>query len=67
MEVINALFRQNGEHKYAYGAETLIQLLRSVGFSRVTQMSFGRSSDPAMPPDTPERQSESLYVEAAKT
>jgi predicted SAM-dependent methyltransferase len=67
MELINAIFRQNGEHKYAYDAETLIQLLRSVGFSRVTQMSFGASSDPAMPPDTPERQSESLYVEAAKT
>jgi predicted SAM-dependent methyltransferase len=67
MELINALFRQNGEHKYAYDAETLIQLLRSVGFSRVTQMSFGDSLDPAMPPDTPERQSESLYVEATKT
>jgi predicted SAM-dependent methyltransferase len=66
MELINALFRQNGEHKYAYDAETLIQLLRSVGFSRVIQMSFGMSSDPAMAPDTPERQSESLYVEAAK-
>jgi len=67
MELINAIFRQHGEHKYAYDAETLIQLLRSVGFSRVAQMSFEASSDPAMPPDTPERQSESLYVEATKT
>ncbi len=67
MEFINAIFRQNGEHKYAYDAETLMQLLRRVGFSRVAQMSFGASLDPAMPPDTPERQSESLYVEAMKT
>jgi hypothetical protein len=67
MELINAIFRQDGEHKYAYDAETLMQLLRSVGFSRVTQMRFGVSSDPAMPPDTPELQSESLYVEAAKS
>ena len=66
MEFINAVFRQNGEHKYAYDAETLVYLLRRVGFATVNQSSFGKSSDLHMAPDTPERQSDSLYVEAAK-
>jgi predicted SAM-dependent methyltransferase len=66
MELINALFRQNGEHKFAYDAETLIKLLRSVGFSNVTRAGFGISADPMMVPDMPERRTESLYVEASK-
>jgi len=66
MQFINVIFRQNGEHKYAYDAETLIQLLRTVGFAKVSKTSFGVSSDPNMAPDTPERRSESLYVEAVK-
>jgi predicted SAM-dependent methyltransferase len=66
MEFINAVFRQNGEHKYAYDAETLIYLLRRVGFATVSQTSFGISSDAHMAPDTLERRSDSLYVEAVK-
>jgi len=66
MQFINAIFRQTGDHKYAYDAETLIQLLRTVGFARVSKTSFGVSSDPNMAPDTPARRSESLYVEAVK-
>jgi len=66
MEFINAVFRQNGEHKYAYDAETLVNLLRRVGFATVRQTSFGISSDADMAPDTPERRSESLYVEAVR-
>jgi hypothetical protein len=66
MEFINAVFRKNGEHRYAYDAETLINLLRRVGSGIVRQPSFGISADADMPPDTPERRSESLYVEAIK-
>jgi predicted SAM-dependent methyltransferase len=67
MQLINALFRQNGEHKYAYDAETLMELLRSVGFSKIRRMDFGVSADPLMVPDMPERRTESLYVEALRT
>jgi predicted SAM-dependent methyltransferase len=66
MEFINALFRQSGEHKYAYDAETLMALLRRSGFSNVTRKDFGVSADPLMAPDTPARRTESLYVEASK-
>ena len=66
MQFINAVFRQGGEHKYAYDAETLIQLLRSIGFKSVNQTDFQKSSDPAMTPDSPKRRFESLYVEARK-
>jgi len=67
MEFINALFRQNGEHRYAYDAETLIRLLEQVGFATVRQTRFGVSTYANMAPDTPERGPESLYVEAIKT
>jgi len=66
MELINAVFRQGGEHKYAYDGETLMRSLREAGFAKVERASFGVSVDPAMAPDTPERLTESLYVEASK-
>jgi len=43
MELVNAVFRQNTEHKFAYDAETLMALLRRCGFARVEQQAFGRS------------------------
>lgn len=66
MELINAVFRQDTEHKFAYDAETLIMDLKSAGFSQVVQQEFGRSLLQDPPPDTPARRTESLYVEAAK-
>jgi hypothetical protein len=65
MEMINAVFRQRTEHKYAYDAETLILRLKNAGFGKVAQQSFGQSFGPP-PPDLPSRKSESLYVEAVK-
>lgn len=67
MELINAVFRQDDEHKYAYDAETLIHVLRAVGFSRVVRMNYGESASPEMPAGHPDRRSESLYVEASKS
>jgi predicted SAM-dependent methyltransferase len=64
MELINAVFRQGNEHKYAYDAETLIVVLQAAGFIEVERKNFGQSGDPALLIDTPERASESLYVEA---
>ena len=67
MQFINAIFRQGGEHRYAYDDETMARVLTSAGFTNVVRSGFGESSDPAMAPDTPERKNESLYFEASKT
>ena len=66
MEVVNAVFRQRTEHKYAYDAETLMLDLGAAGFSSVIHQAFGKSVLPGAALDTPERASESLYVEAVK-
>ncbi len=66
MQVINAVFRQYGEHKYAYDAETLIHLMHKAGFTKADRVSFGASAAPDMISGKPERESESLYVEAVK-
>lgn len=66
MQFMNAIFRQKGEHKYAYDAETLSLMLREAGFTRITQQQYGVSLDPKMAPDSLDRSAESLYVEAVK-
>jgi predicted SAM-dependent methyltransferase len=66
LEFINAVFRQGGEHKYAYDAETLILLLNEAGFSRVVQQAFGISLSGGTTLDTFTRRTESLYVEGVK-
>ena len=63
MEVINAVFRQGVEHKYAYDLETLVCLLERHGFM-ASQCQFGSSDTSEMVLDSAERASESLYVEA---
>lgn len=67
MELVNEIFRQNGEHQYAYDAETLIADLREAGFDRVIEQSFGVGQDARLLLDRPSRAAESLYVEALKT
>jgi predicted SAM-dependent methyltransferase len=66
MEFINFVFRQDGEHKYAYDAETLLLALREAGFSDVSETGYNISCDPNMVADTPERKTESLYVEGRR-
>lgn len=66
MQLINAVFRQHGEHKYAYDEETLMLVLQVAGFAKVIPQSFGVSVDNDMAPDRYERRTESLYVEAIK-
>jgi predicted SAM-dependent methyltransferase len=67
MEVLNAVFRQYFEHKFAYDFPTLEFLLRRYGFGEVWNQSFGRSMLPELAIDSPDRASESLYVEAVKS
>ena len=66
MELVNMLFRQDGEHHYAYDAETLLLDLRDTGFARVLEQRFGTSMDPRLLLDQPSRAAESLYVDAVK-
>jgi predicted SAM-dependent methyltransferase len=66
MQFMNAIFRQRAEHKYAYDDETLLLALREAGFVDVVVQQFGVSIDPKMAPDSNERRTESLYVEAVK-
>lgn len=66
MELINVVFRQGSQHKYAYDFATLEFLLRRYGFSEVLRQEFGKSLLPELAIDQPCRASESLYVEARK-
>jgi hypothetical protein len=65
MEMINAVFRQNGEHRYAYDSETLLLTLREAGFADAVYCRYGESRN-GTSPDRIERRSESLYVEGIK-
>ena|ERR1700731_1816289 len=66
MEVLNVVFRQYFEHKYAYDFPTLEFALRRAGFSDIHRQGFGKSLLPELCIDNPDRVSESLYVEAVK-
>jgi len=66
MEVVNSVFRQYFEHKFAYDFDTLNFLLNRYGFCKVLKMSFGQSIKPELCIDNPDRAAGSLYVEAAK-
>lgn len=66
MELINFVFRQQYEHKYAYDYATLEFLLYKHGFSIVKRQDFGKSLMDEVCIDQQIRASESLYVEAVK-
>ncbi len=66
MEVVNAVFRQYFEHKYAYDFDNLRFALSRYGFGEVRKMSFGESRQPEFCIDNPDRAPGSLYVEALK-
>lgn len=64
MEVVNAHFRQAGQHRYSYDYQTLHDLLGRCGFEEIEEQAFGVSSLDKLAIDAVERESESLYVEA---
>jgi len=66
MELINEVFRQGGEHKFAWDFETLSLALRRVGFVDIQRRSFNVGFDEKLLIDSPIRAAESLYVEARK-
>lgn len=65
LELVNAVFRQGFEHRYAYDCETLARLLSDAGFG-VKRQSYGVSVMPDLAIDQALRASESLYIDAVK-
>lgn len=66
MELINHVFRQGQQHKFAYDFETMEFLLKQNGFTDVRKQAYGRSIMTELCIDREIRQTESLYVEAIK-
>lgn len=66
MEVVNEMFRQGGEHFFAYDYETLELLMRESGFERISRSAYGESADARLLLDLAYRQPGSLYVEAIR-
>jgi len=66
MQLINEVFRQSGEHKFAWDFETMKVSLIKAGFTDIYKMSYNQSNDLRLVIDQAVRQSESLYVEAIK-
>lgn len=67
MDRVNMMMREHGQHLWAYDAESLVRLLRKVGFSSAEEREFGVSAHPSMQGiDAAEREFESLYVEAVR-
>jgi predicted SAM-dependent methyltransferase len=63
IDPLNRIFRGHG-HLYAYDFSAMRAMILSVGFSSVTKTSFMNGRDLKLLVDSPERATESLYVEA---
>ena len=66
MDVVNHVFHQWHEHRWAYDFETLAQRLHSAGFITVERSAYHRSRDPVLANDRDVHARYSLYVEAVK-
>ncbi|RYU91622.1 hypothetical protein EWM62_06695 [Mucilaginibacter terrigena] len=66
MQLVNEVFRQGGDHKYAWDYETLKLSLLKAGFNLTHKMSYMQSNDAKLQIDQANREPESLYVEAIK-
>lgn len=66
MDIMNHVFRQDGEHKFGYDYNTLSKTLRETGFQKITQMSYQHSHDPLLKNDQEVHRYYSLYVECIK-
>ena len=67
LERVNQMMREDGQHLWAYDAESLLLLLRKAGFSSAVEQQFGQSLHPRLRGvDTEGRAFETLYVEAVK-
>jgi predicted SAM-dependent methyltransferase len=67
LDVVNHVFHQGGEHRWAYDFETLSYRLRSSGFGQIERMSYRKSLDPELAQDRENHAPYSLFVDAVKT
>ncbi len=63
MDVLNHHFRQAHQHKWVYDFESLQAVLAAAGFDDVVKSDFNASKLEELRIDSPQRASESLYVE----
>ncbi|MGH9346648.1 MAG: class I SAM-dependent methyltransferase [Vicinamibacterales bacterium] len=66
MDVVNHVFHQWHEHRWAYDFETLDHRLRAAGFAQVDRSAFAQSLEPRLACDRPAHAPYSLYVDAVK-
>jgi len=66
MDVINHVFHQWHEHRWAYDFETLAHRLTSAGFVTIERRRFRCSHDPRLAQDREVHSPYSLYVEAVR-
>jgi predicted SAM-dependent methyltransferase len=66
MDVINHVFHQRHEHRWAYDFETLAHRLHDAGFATVERSAYQSSRDPRLAQDRATHAPYSLYVEAVK-
>jgi predicted SAM-dependent methyltransferase len=64
--VLNHIFRQNGEHKYAYDFEALNYVLAQQGFKNITRQHYKESLDELLKDDQENHSKHSLYVDCIK-
>lgn len=68
MDLVNKMMRENGGHLWVYDYQSLAKVLRNAGFNWVEQSLPGDSTHQRMSGiDSPEREYESLYVEAGRS
>jgi predicted SAM-dependent methyltransferase len=67
LDVVNHVFHQWHEHRWAYDVENLTVRLRAAGLSEVAVSEYGASRLPQLAPDRAEHAAYSLYVECVKT
>lgn len=66
MDLVNHIFHQWHEHRWAYDFETLAHRLRTAGFAGVERQSFQNSLDPVLACDRAVHAPYSLYVDAVR-
>ena len=66
MDVINHVFHQWHEHRWAYDFETLEHRLRGAGFTRIERAAYQSSRDSMLAHDRDVHAPYSLYVEAIR-
>jgi hypothetical protein len=66
VDPLNRIFRGYGHHLYAYDSHALAVLMLEAGFRQPEKRAFLEGRDAKLLVDSPERQCESLYMEAVR-